>query len=139
MLYVGGSELHCARFTKHIARYAEDAVSTIWRDGEEKSEGCFLLCCVHKGPSRPSGVLGEVPLSDMGVVSLELVEEFVGRWEAAVGFADAWDSIYDEFLEAVVSYKVEEAAQEFVEEGAFVVLDKVGAGFACEGENKIRG
>jgi hypothetical protein len=75
----------------------------------------------------------------MGVVSLELVEEFVGRWEAAVGFADAWDSIYDEFLEAVVSYKVEEAAQEFVEEGAFVVLDKVGAGFACEGENKIRG
>jgi hypothetical protein len=49
-------------------------------------------------------VLGEVPLMDVSVVALELVEEFVRRWEAAVGFTDARDSVDDELLESVVPY-----------------------------------
>ena len=48
-------------------------------------------------------MLGEVPLSDVGVVPLELFEEFIRGWEAAVGFTDAWDSVDDELAEPVVA------------------------------------
>jgi hypothetical protein len=52
-------------------------------------------------------VLWEVPLSDVGVVALELLEEFVRRRESSVWLADAWDAVDYELLEAVVADEVE--------------------------------
>jgi len=98
-------------------------VSGVIRDRKEKGEGRLLLRGIHEGPSGPSGVLGEVPLTDMGIVSLELVKEFICRWEAAVGFADAQDPIYYKLLEAVVPNEVEKTFRKFIEESASVVLD----------------
>jgi hypothetical protein len=84
-------------------------------------------------------MLGEVPLSDVGVVLLELFEEFGHGWEAAIGFTDTWDSIDNKLAEPVVADQVEEACWEFVEEGTFVVLDEITARFLCECKDEIRG
>jgi hypothetical protein len=70
---------------------------------------------------------------DVGIISLELCEEFIGSGESTVGFANAGDSIDNEFVEAIISDEVEEATRELVEKGAFVVFDKVGMGFSCKG------
>jgi hypothetical protein len=48
-------------------------------------------------------MLGEVPLSDVGVVLLEFFEEFICSWEAAIGFGDAQDSIDYELMEPIVA------------------------------------
>jgi hypothetical protein len=82
-------------------------VSRVRQDRKEECEGCLLLCGVHEGASGPSRVLGEVPLTDVGVVALELVEEFVSCREPSVWFADTWDSVDYELLESVVSDEVE--------------------------------
>jgi hypothetical protein len=39
----------------------------------------------------------------MGVVALELIEEFVRSWELTVWFADVRDAVDDELLEAIVT------------------------------------
>jgi hypothetical protein len=59
-------------------------------------------------------VLGEVPLTDVGIVTLKLCEEFVRGWEAAVLFSDTWDPIDDELAEAIITDEVEEPCGEFV-------------------------
>ena len=46
-------------------------------------------------------------MSDVGVVALELLEEFVRCRESSVRLADAWDAVDYELLEAVVSDEVE--------------------------------
>jgi hypothetical protein len=51
----------------------------------------------------------------MGIVALELFEEFVRGWESTVWFADTGDAVDDELLEAIVADEVEQAAWEFVE------------------------
>jgi hypothetical protein len=73
-------------------------VSSIIQDREEEGEEHLLLCGIHEGTSGPSGVLREVPLPDVGIVVLELVEEFVCSWEASVWLADAGDAVDDELL-----------------------------------------
>ena len=75
----------------------------------------------------------------MGIVALELSEEFVGSGELSIGFVDAGDSIDDEFAEAVILDEVKEASGELVEKGAFVVFNDVSAGFTCKGEYKVGG
>jgi hypothetical protein len=52
---------------------------------------------------------------DVGIVTLELGEEFIGGRESAIWLADAWDSVDDEFVEPVVPDEVEEASWEFTE------------------------
>ena len=52
-------------------------------------------------------MLGEVPLTDMGIVALELCEELISHWESAIWLADAWDPVDDEFVEAVIADEVE--------------------------------
>jgi len=43
VLDVRGRKFHRACFTEHVARYTEDAVSSVSRYGEEEREGCFFL------------------------------------------------------------------------------------------------
>ena len=82
-------------------------------------------------------MLREVPLANVGVVSLELSKEFVSSREVAIRFLDARDSVNDELVEAIIPNKVKEASWKFVENGGFVVLNKVYMGFTCKGEYKV--
>jgi len=86
-----------------------------------------------------SGVLGEVPLTDMGIVALELSKEFVRSGEASIWFTDARNSINNKFAKSVISDKVEKSSRELVEDGSSVVFDQVSTGFTCEHENEVRG
>ena len=82
-------------------------------------------------------MLREVLLANVGAVSLELSKEFVGSREVAIRFLDARDSLDDELVEAIIPNKVKEASWKFVENGGFVVLNKVYMGFTCKGEYKV--
>jgi hypothetical protein len=84
-------------------------------------------------------MLREVPLADVSIVALELVEEFVCSWEASIWFADAGNAIDDELLETVVADEVEQASWEFAEYGILVVFDEVSSGLSGKGKDEVGG
>ena len=54
-------------------------------------------------------------MPNVGVVALELCEEFVGIRESAIWFAEARDSVDDELAETVITNEVKQAARELAE------------------------
>jgi hypothetical protein len=74
----------------------------------------------------------------MGIVVVELVEEFHRCREGPVSLTDAWDAVYHIFLKGVVADEGEDLGEEF-EDGGLVSENELGAQFFCKGQHKVGG